>query len=91
MSKTMAKRLKRAERQAAGMEKELRYLRENRVRYAQALREAGGELRTLRAVLAVLAGEGVALPRKEILKADGSKLRSALAEDGDTLKIWAER
>ena len=44
------------------MEKELRYLRENRVRYAQALREAEGELRTLRAVLAVLVGEGVALP-----------------------------
>ena len=54
MSKTLAKRLRKAERQAAGMEKELRYLRENRVRYAQALREAEGELRTLRAVLAVL-------------------------------------
>ena len=91
MSKTLAKRLRKAERQAAGMEKELRYLRENRVKYAQALREAEGELRTLRAMLAVLVGEGVALPRKEILKADGSRLRSALTEDGDTLKIWTER
>lgn len=90
MSKTLAKRLRKAERRAGEMEKELRYLRENRGRYAGALRGAEGELQTLRAVLAVLAKEELQISRKEILAADGLRVRSMLDENPDCLRIWVE-
>lgn len=92
MSKTLAKRWKAAEKRADELEREVRYLRGNRLRYAEGLRRAEGELHTLRAVLAVLAGkDGLRVERKALLEADGGMLRCCLEDNGEALRIWLEK
>ncbi len=107
MSKTLAKRWKAAEKRADELEREVRYLRGNRLRYAEGLRRAEGELHTLRAALAVLAGknecfvevnktspmpnDGLRVERKALLEADGGLLRCCLEDNGEALRIWLEK
>lgn len=92
MGRTLKKRWKAAERRAKALEAEAGYLKGSRERYARALRQSEGELQTLRAVLAALAGgDEVRVEREKILKADGGRLRCSLSEDGETLRVWVER
>ena len=92
MSKTLAKRWKAAEKRADELEREVRYLRGNRLRYAEGLRRAEGELHTLRAALAVLAGkDGLRVERTALLEADGGLLRCCLEDNGEALRIWLEK
>lgn len=92
MGRTLKKRWKAAERRAKALEAETGYLKSSRARYARALRQAGGELQTLRAVLAALAGENeIRVEREKILKADGGRLRCSLSEGGEALRVWVER